>query len=223
MDHRAWLWTGTVVGFALFALLAIDQVHRGPVYQTDFPVDAALDRLDATGWPIHAAGNWMSLPGSPVVDAPLLVAATVLLWRWGQRRLAAWCLGAGALAGLLNVWLKALFQRPLPPFIHDRFPDSFAFPSGHTMGAAGTLGIAILLLAEGHVTRRGLAGPAASRVRRRAVAVWAGVSLTVGIGRVLAQHHWVSDIPSAWAISAGLVCATVLLATRPRARPDASA
>jgi dephospho-CoA kinase/membrane-associated phospholipid phosphatase len=225
MERRDWLLAGVIVGSALFVLLAMDQVLHGPVYTIDFPVDAEMTRLNATGWPIHVVGNWMSLAGSTTIDAPALVVATVVLWVWGQRRLAAWCLGAGALTGLLNVWLKAYFQRPLPPFIYDRF-KSFAFPSGHTMGAAGTLGIALLLLAEGHVARHGLVGPAARRVRLRALAAWGAVSLVVGVGRVLAQHHWVSDVLGAWAVSAALVCGTVLASAwrpgrRGAARPGA--
>jgi membrane-associated phospholipid phosphatase len=218
MERRDWLLAGTITGFALFAVLALDQAAQGPVYRLDFPVDAAMARLNATGWPIHAVGNVMSMPGSSAFAAPCLVAATALLWSWRRRNLAAWCLASGTLIGLLNPWLKGVFQRPLPPFIFSRF-HSYAFPSGHTMGAAGTVGVAILLLAEGHITRQGLEEDAARRVRRRALAAWAVVSLVVGVGRILAQNHWLSDILAAWSVSVGLVCLT-LLAARPGPAPQ---
>jgi undecaprenyl-diphosphatase len=223
MERREWLWAGAIVGLALFALLAADQVLHGPVYQLDFPVDAAMDRLDATGWPIHAVGNALSLPGSSRVAPPLLIAATAILLWWRQRSLAAWCLASGTLIGFLNPWLKGLFQRPLPPFIVDRFPHSYAFPSGHTMGAAGTIGVAILLVAEGHIARQRLAAGPARQVRLGALIAWGALSLLVGVGRVLAQHHWISDVLSAWAISAGLACTTVLVATLPRRRASPAA
>ncbi|MEA3203045.1 MAG: undecaprenyl-diphosphatase [Thermoplasmata archaeon] len=223
MERRDGLRAGAAVGFVLFALLAVDQVAHGPVYRLDFPVDAALTRLDATGWPIHAVGNALSLPGSGRVAPPLLVAATAILLWWRQRALAAWCLASGALVGLLNPWLKGLFARPLPPFIVDRFPHSYAFPSGHTMGAAGTVGIAILLVAEGHIARQRLAAGPARQVRLGALIAWGALSFLVGVGRVLAQHHWISDVLAAWAISAGLVCTTVLVATLPRGRASPAA
>jgi dephospho-CoA kinase/membrane-associated phospholipid phosphatase len=212
MGRREGLLAGAIAGFGLFALLAIDQAAHGPVYRLDFPLDAFLTRLSAAGWPIHPVGNVLSLPGSSMVALPAMLLATVVLWMWGRPRLAAWCLGAGTLTGLLNVWLKAYFQRPLPPYIYGRF-HSFAFPSGHTMGAAGTVGIAILLLAEGHVARHGLEADAARTVRRRVLALWIALSVVVGIARLLAQNHWLSDVLAAWALSAGLACATVLLAT----------
>jgi membrane-associated phospholipid phosphatase len=219
-----WLWAGVLVGGALFGVLAVDQVLHGPVYQADFPVYAATDQLVAQGIAIHPWGNLMSQPGSALVDAPLLVAATVTLWLWRRRDLASWCLGIGTAIGWLNPLLKAVFQRPLPPFIHARFPHSYAFPSGHTMGAAGTLGIAILLLAEAHVWRKGLTGRDAQGIRMLAIGVWVSLSLICGVGRILAQHHWISDVLAAWAISPALVCGGLLLVDRyakPRPQPVA--
>ncbi|MCA1810436.1 MAG: phosphatase PAP2 family protein [Halobacteriales archaeon] len=223
MERRDRLRAAAILGFALFALLSVDQVAHGPVYQADFPLNDAVGRLDATGWPVHAVGNALSLPGSSRVAPVLLIAATAVLLWWRRFSLAAWCLASGSLVGLLNPWLKGIFQRPLPAFIGERFPHSYAYPSGHTMGAAGTVGVAILLVAEGYIATQRLAAEPARQVRLGALIAWGALSLLVGVGRILAQHHWLSDVLGAWAISAGLACTTVLVATLPRGRANAPA
>ncbi|HUR60770.1 MAG TPA: phosphatase PAP2 family protein [Candidatus Thermoplasmatota archaeon] len=211
MNRDEWLRTGLWGGLILFAAITVDQVLEGPILQADFPVDDVMTSLAAKGWPIHPIGVFLSTPGSSLVDAPALVLATVALWAWGQRRLATVCLASGALNGFLNSVVKELVHRPLPPHIFDRWPDSYAYPSGHTMGATGTVGIAILLLAEGWIRRQRMDAVATQRIRRRAVAAWLTMSAVVGVARVLAQHHWVSDILGAWPFSIALVCGTLLL------------
>jgi undecaprenyl-diphosphatase len=211
VNREGWLRVGAAGGVAAFVLLGLDQALHGPLYTLDSPADGWVTRIAAAHPWVHPVGQAMSFAGASFIDATALVLATLALLAWGQRRLAAMCLAAGALNGVLNFVLKQAFQRPLPPFIVDRYPHGFAFPSGHTMGATGTLGVAVLLLAEGRIRRKGLLPEAAHRLRVQAATLWLSVAAVVGAGRIVAQNHWLSDVLAAWALSLGLVCATLLL------------
>ncbi|MES2155788.1 MAG: phosphatase PAP2 family protein [bacterium] len=208
------------LGLLGFGALAWDEALHGALYQYDFRVDALMSRLDGDGWPIHLVGNVFSMPGFGPVDTLAVAVTATWLWRRGQRDLAVWCVVGGLAAWALTDTLKPTFGRPLPPFIAQRFPHGYGFPSGHTMGATVTVGILLFMATQSEITLRRLGPAAAGAAWWRAVLWWTGISLSVGIARILAQHHWASDVLGAWALGVATVSAVLLLARVPRPVPE---
>ncbi|MFO1533005.1 MAG: phosphatase PAP2 family protein [Thermoplasmatota archaeon] len=212
--RRVLAWA-SAAGLVAFALLTLDELFHGVLYNLDFRADAAMTRW-AAAWPtVHAVGNVFSQPGSGLSATAAVAGCAVLLACWGQWRRAA-ALVAGSLAGGLAVnVLKPAIGRPLPDFLRlsrVSFAHGYGFPSGHTIGATVSLGLCFILVAEAWIARKALASRAAARLRRQALAAWVSMALIVGIARVLAQHHWVSDVLGAWSLGVALLCATLLAA-----------
>jgi len=209
--RHALRWT-LGIGLTGFLLLAADELSHGWFYRSDFTVDAAMTRW-AAAWPaVHTIGFVLSEPGSALFATAVTLTGAVLLLCWRQRR-RAFALAAGSmLGGLLVTTLKPAIGRPLPPFIAQRFPHGFAFPSGHTMGATASVALAVLLLAEGIVARRTLPAARAIPLRRAALGSAIAIAGLVGIARILAQNHWVSDVLGSWCLGGAIVAATLLAA-----------
>lgn len=143
-----------------------------------------------------------------------VTGAVLLLWR-RQHLLAATWVAAIAGNSLLNVGLKAVFQRVRPVHEHGYAAEtSWSFPSGH---ASGTL-VAYGVLAW--VALRLL--PARWHLPVLWVAV--AIALTTGLSRIVLQVHFASDVlaglcsGSAWLA----LCITVAEWIRRRApqQPD---
>jgi undecaprenyl-diphosphatase len=216
---RRWQAIGVAGGLLGFLLLAVDDLLRGPMYRLDAVVNGWVSAGVARGLPLHALGEWGSLPGSTFATTAAVVLCAVAWWRWGERRLAAWAVIGGATAALAVTLLKLWFRRDRPPF--PTVPHSFSFPSGHTLGATATLGILLLLATQVHVDRGRRTGQAADHAWARGIAAWVLVSLLVGACRVLAQDHWMSDVLASFCLGLALVCGVVRVAgiPRPRAKP----
>ncbi|MBT2368159.1 phosphatase PAP2 family protein [Streptomyces sp. ISL-10] len=132
----------------------------------------------------------------------LAAAATVWLWRRGERLLAVWVGAASVLAAAVQQSLKAVADRDRP-----QWPDPVdsaqyaAFPSGHAMTAAVTCGLLLWLARRYGAAGRGWA----------AGVLLAGVSVVgVGLTRVYLGVHWPSDVVAGWLLGASVVALTVL-------------
>lgn len=111
-----------------------------------------------------------------------------------------------------STWLlKFTLQRDLTP-VADGAWYRYSFPSGHTVGAAADTGLLILLAAQRRIGR-GRANP--RRTWAVAVGAWAFLVLSTGVGRVLAQKHWASDVVGSLGIGVALACAILLVAGIP--------
>lgn len=218
LNVRRWQAIGMAAGVLGFLLLALDGLLEGPVHRLDATVDAWVGAGVERGLPLHELGAWGSLPGSTAFTLAASALCAVAWWLWRERRLAAWAVLGGAAGALAVALLKHAFQRERPPFT-DLL--SYSFPSGHTLGATGTLGILLLLATQVHVDRRLLTGPSAARAWARGITAWVAASLLVALSRVLAQDHWMSDALASLCLGVALVCAVVRVAgiPRPRAKP----
>lgn len=225
MDRaRRWQWLGVWTGGSVFALVALDFLAGGPVSGLDQAVYDRITAWQAAGWPLH----WWAEAATKAASPPYASAITlfVVAWWWlqGQRRLAAWGAGGSLAVALAITILKQGFRRELPPLAAGAW-YGYAFPSGHTIGAAANLGLLVLLAAQRRIDRRGLRGEQAHHAWTAAVASWALLTVVVGIGRVLTQRHWASDVLASWGLGTALACATLLLArvpSSPAAVPGAS-
>ena len=226
---RRALVTTAAMGVLLFAAIAWDVQAGGMLATRIDPTanDVALDL--ARKGPSADVGGWLSLLGSGPFDATIVaVAALALLamrrWSWAVVAVtvplaASWTTDA----------MKVLFARGFPPgevgfataageaAAHVRNPEpftgpAFAFPSSHTMGAVVAVGLAVLLVLEAWMQRRGTPAPTAWRWRRRAILACILAAVATGIGRVLLTVHWTTDVLASWALGSAIV-ATTLAAT----------
>ncbi|HEY5873793.1 MAG TPA: phosphatase PAP2 family protein [Ilumatobacteraceae bacterium] len=173
------------LGLALLTVGAIMAVviGRHPLDSVLQPVD---DRwLDAmvdvrTNWLTDIAGV-LSVLGGPYVMFPLrllVTAGLALQRRWLQ--LGAW-VGAIVTSELCIGPLKALIDRPRPPFpLHET--SSASFPSGHAIAASVTaLGLVVVLHPP-------------VRKRTRWTVVAATFAALMALSRTYLAVHWLSDV-----------------------------
>lgn len=133
-----------------------------------------------------------------------LLVTCLLLWR---RRFwwAAGLLLAVVGNSLLNVSLKAVFQRTRP--VHDHglaMAEGFSFPSGHSSGSVVLYGMLAWLLL------RSLPPGTAEWKRMAAVLAAAAIAFTTGSSRVLLQVHFATDVMAGFASGAAWLAVCVL-------------
>lgn len=185
-----------------FGGIAEDVITKDPLVQIDQQLSQWLHASATPG--LTSVAKWLTCLGSSefLIPASLLIAAW-LCWRKSWHRLLTWTL---VMAGgpLLNLALKALFQRPRPVFEHPLVTlSNFSFPSGHAMGATlfyGTLALFVILHAR--------------RWRWRVLAPLAAflVILLVSLTRIYLGAHFLSDVLAAIAAGAAwvAVCTTAI-------------
>jgi undecaprenyl-diphosphatase len=182
---RPWPWRAVALfiaclglGAAVAAGLArgLDELSRDAVAALSTSVLA----------PMLEAWNWLG--DIPITLAITLVAAAGLLLE-GRRRAAA-VVVASLLAGVVCSLLKLAFASPRPPgadVVDLLGGPSYGYPSAHVtrfLALWGTL--AIIAISEGRL---------ADGTRRRAiVALLAGGTILMGIARMSAGAHWLSDV-----------------------------
>lgn len=132
---------------------------------------------------------------------PIVAAVSgYLYWILGHRKELILLLVAVAGSSIVNVGLKALFQRARPD-IYTLIPiGGYSFPSGHSMTAFSFYGIVAFLIWK-HV--RTAAGRAA------VIMISAFFILMVGISRVYLGVHYPSDIIGGYLAGAGWLCIAI--------------
>lgn len=78
-----------------------------------------------------------------------------------------------------------------------------AYPSGHTMGATLSWGVALLLGLRAVQRRRGF--------DPWAVGAWAAIAFVGGISRIPVYAHWWTDVVGAWLLGASLLALAILV------------
>lgn len=133
------------------------------------------------------------------------VGASVLAMLLWHRRLQLALLWVAACAGggLLNKFLKALFERVRPEHAHGFLQaEGFSFPSGHATGAVAIYGMLAFVLTRTVAAHRHpvlLAGAF-------------GLIAAIGLSRVLLHVHYVSDVMAGWAVTFAWIAACILVA-----------
>jgi undecaprenyl-diphosphatase len=218
MTPRSWQWTGLAVGLVLFAAIYADETVHGPLYGMDQGICDRIGDCTTPNSPPNAL-NTIGEDLTRIVSVPYAVGLTVLavvaFWLLRDRRMAVWAAVSGIVAGAAIYGLKQSIKRPLPPKAAGAW-YGFSFPSGHTISAVANVGLLILLGAQVLVDRRKPSPEQSRRIWRWAVVLWAVFALAMGVGRILTQRHWATDVYASWAVGLALACAMLLVARVPR-------
>lgn len=191
-DDAAQRHCALAAGRALAAVLLTAGVYALIVPR--FRAGTGIDRFDvrlaevlAHALPADFLGVFARLThvGDTLTITLVAIAVAVLLWVARQRDLALLWVVAISGNALLNVSLKALFERARPPFDASvASAAGWSFPSGHSSGTVVTFGMLAFLA-------RRLLPP-----RWQLAALLAAVTLafSVGVSRVLLRVHYFSDV-----------------------------
>jgi undecaprenyl-diphosphatase len=182
-------WVGllvSMIGIALFALLAFNVQTNGPLVQLDSPLAQALHYQARHGsWVVLAIMWFFSATGREGIMLFMLILsiAWIIQKRWPE--LAMLIYGVGGAEGLFQT-LGAIFNRHRPVF-----PDPLevlsgpGFPSGHTTTSIVLFGLMLYIL-----------WPRLHSSLARAAGILL-VILTVGMigfGRMYIGDHYLTDI-----------------------------
>ncbi|MBP7760387.1 phosphatase PAP2 family protein [Candidatus Saccharibacteria bacterium] len=130
------------------------------------------------------------------------IALLVILWRARRYRdMAVVALGIGGSA-VINVILKALFQRDRPQ-LWERIvtENSYSFPSGHAMASASLAVVIMVILWP-------------TRWRWWAIAGGVVYMVVIGLTRLYLSVHYPTDIMAGWLVAAVWVLAVAAIVYR---------
>ena len=153
---------------------------------------------------------FVTTTGGTVVITVLTVAGFVVLWR-RRHDFAVYFAVAVAGGGLMTSLFKNRFVRPRPSaeFALIRLPDSFSFPSGHSMAS---LSIAV---AGGYLALRSNLRPVAKAALVAGLTI---LALLVGWSRVYLGVHWPSDVLASWLLGTAWLALVIGVAEYRRRR-----
>lgn len=198
-----WIIFGLVVAMFYFTRRVLVSLHVGgwarqmdePTYQW-----VLTHQVPALQWLADLLYFWGSTPGMLLI---MLVLTAALCW-WAR---SVWPLLTVAFTALVSVLLTVLLKASLQVVRPQGIPggpappDSFSFPSGHTLNAAALIGIAsYLAIVYGLHKYAYLIG------------VVAGLFvLAMGASRIYIGHHWVSDVVVGLLIGAAWAAVVAIL------------
>jgi undecaprenyl-diphosphatase len=178
------LGLAAAIGALIFFGWLTDEVLEGDSRHFDEVTRAAVHQLASPM--LTAVMRFLSFVGSTIVltIGTIIVVAWFAVRKWGReaRLFTATMIGAA----LLNVTLKMTFKRARPtPFFDLTAPETYSFPSGHSLGSACFFG--------------GLAALLTTRIKNRRVrlAVWilcTAMFLLIGLSRIYLGVHHTTDV-----------------------------
>lgn len=172
------------VGALIFFAWLTDEVLEGDAQHFDNVTRLAVHEVASPF--MTTAMRVISFLGSSVFLT--LATVAVLLWFLFQKwQREAKLFGVTMLgASLLNMILKLAFQRPRPlPYFNLSMPETYSFPSGHSLASCCFFGALAALIAARVVSKR---------VR---VVVWlvaVTMFLLIGLSRIYLGVHYTTDV-----------------------------
>ena len=177
-----------VVAFALTGFVQLAQRVGPEPLGMDVALSAAL--LEHTPFPALRAFAWVTRLANTSTLTVLGIGGVLVLAISGRRLLAVtWAAALGGNA-VLNVSLKALFERVRP--VHDASliaADGWSFPSGHASGSVVAFGMLAYVLLR-------ILPP---RWHLSVVVGAVAAAFTVGSSRLFLQVHYLSDVAAGFA------------------------
>jgi undecaprenyl-diphosphatase len=205
--RRTWLIATAVAAVAVFALMWIGFLSNWTWVAS---VDSTLlgaghdYAVDHPGW-VTAWNVFCTVLGPTSFRLATLVVIVFALVRRNVR-VAMFLVVSVELTGILTEIAKYLAHRPRPAtaFV---FAPSASFPSGHAFGVM--VGVLALLTITLPLVRRPL--------RVWLMALGAVIVVTIGVGRVVLNVHYPSDVIAGWALGYAYFVACLLIV--PPSRP----
>ena len=187
-----------ICGAALAGLTWL--VETGRTQSLDETIRTAVHRYQTTS--ATEVLSMVTQLGSVLAISLVTLAAFAVLWARGRRG-DAWFLAAAMLGAIvLENGMKLILRRPRPePFFGLAAPESFSFPSGHTLFSTACYGALALIVATSQGARGIQSG------------VWllAGVVVAViGVSRIYLGFHYPADVAGGLLTALGwlaLLCA----------------
>jgi undecaprenyl-diphosphatase len=178
----------SLLALSVFAGIADEVLEQEQLTQFDLALTTALHR-NATLDRVAAFKVITDLGNIPVLAALGLGVAAALILHRHWLLLTSWLVTLAG-GGLLNLVLKAIFQRSRPelanPFVHEQ---GWSFPSGHAMLSLITYGMLAYLLVVG-----------LNRYLEKVVIVVAVLLvLLIGFSRLYLGAHYFSDVVAGYA------------------------
>ena len=178
------LGLGTAIAALIFFGWLADEVLEGDSRRFDEVTRAAIHQLASPTLTIVMRG--FSFVGSTIA---LTIGTIIVVVRFAMRNLgreaklfAITMIGAG----LLNITLKLAFKRARPePFFNLSLPETYSFPSGHSLTSAVFFGALAAILT------------ARIKSRRVRAAIWVVSTLmflTIGFSRIYLGVHHTTDV-----------------------------
>ncbi|MGV8966819.1 MAG: phosphatase PAP2 family protein [Cellulomonas sp.] len=182
-----------LAGLAMFAVLLDGVREQADLSAWDSPL---LTWLLAHRTPVATAAfariSWLADP--PVLATVVAVIVLVLVWRTSLARPGLLLGAAMGLALATSSTIKVLVARPRPPVAEMIAPAelNFAFPSGHTLGAA------VFLLVSAYLcwTRR-----PTMPVALVGLVVSGFGMVAVATSRLYLGYHWFTDVTASMALA----------------------
>jgi undecaprenyl-diphosphatase len=178
------LGLGTAIAALIFFGWLADEVLEGDSRRFDEVTRAAIHQLASPTLTIVMRG--FSFVGSTIA---LTIGTIIVVVRFAMRNLgreaklfAITMIGAG----LLNITLKLAFKRARPePFFNLSLPETYSFPSGHSLTSAVFFG-ALAAILTAHIKSK--------RVRAVIWIVSTLIFLTIGFSRIYLGVHHTTDV-----------------------------
>lgn len=207
-DPAAPLGLTVTAGVVILGLLAFtfagvteDVVAGNELVRVDGPVSAFL--IDHREPWLTGIMRVVTDFGSVMVLVPTLTVLAILAWRryesWWPAEFLAFCLGGAAASSAV---IKLVIARPRPTSAALVEALGYAFPSGHSAGAAA--GWLAAALVAGSFSR-------SFRLRVNLMAAAILVVVLVGVSRVYLGVHTATDVMAGWALGASWVALGLLL------------
>jgi undecaprenyl-diphosphatase len=178
------LGLAAAIGALVFFGWLTDEVLEGDSRHFDEVTRAAVHQLASPAMTVIM--RFLSFVGSTIVltIGTIMVVVWFAMRKWGReaKLFTATMIGGG----LLNVTLKLTFKRARPePFFDLTPPETYSFPSGHSLASACFFGALAALLT------------ARIKNRRTKLIVWivcAAMFLSIGFSRIYLGVHHTTDV-----------------------------
>jgi membrane-associated phospholipid phosphatase len=205
--RKTWLIVSATLAIAVYALLWIGfESHWNWVTAIDSSLLTDTHRYSAADPGRVTAWNVFCTVLGPTAFRLLTVVLIIFALVRRNLRVAMFLVISVELSGIITEIAKYAASRPRPTTAFVTAPST-SFPSGHALGVM--VGVLALLTIVLPVVHRPL--------RAWLVALGALIVVTIGVGRVVLNVHYPSDVVAGWAIGYAYFVACLLMVppTRP--------